>query len=124
MTWELHSSVNDSLARGPLAAGMERRGGEERGAGRARAEAASDPSPAPRLAVAAAASAEAAAAGLLGARGLVGVETLAVAFAALAADVAATALSEVSGGRDQPAARARRKAGRAAPRLGPVRLRL
>ena len=47
---------------------------------------------APRLAVAAAASA--AAAGLLAARGLVGVETLAVAFAAaLAADVATTVLS-------------------------------
>ena len=71
---------------------------------------------APRLAAAAAASA--AAAGLLAARGLVGVETLAVAFAAaLAADVATTVLSPRYPGRETnlPLALGARLAG---PRLG------
>lgn len=71
---------------------------------------------APRLAVAAAASA--AAAGLLAARGLVGAETLAVAFAAaLAADVATTALSPRYPARETnlPLALGARLAG---PRLG------
>ena len=71
---------------------------------------------APRLAVAAAASA--AAAGLLAARGTVGAETLAVAFAAaLAADVATTALSPRYPARETnlPLALGARLAG---PRLG------
>lgn len=71
---------------------------------------------APRLAVAAAASA--AAAGLLAARGMVGAETLAVAFAAaLAADVATTVLSPRYPARETnlPLALGARLAG---PRLG------